>query len=116
MCWQGCDNGCMEERTKSTHDVVADNLRRIAVYRCLSDADAAKMLGVKTFVWKRILAADHAMTLKTLDRLARVFGYEPYQLVIPDLDPANPQVLRILSAVEQRLYEALEAARANGSR
>ena len=54
------------------------------------------------------------MTLRTLDILATAFGLEPYQLLIPGLDPANPQILRILSASEQRLYEALEAARANG--
>lgn len=35
---------------------------------------------------------------------------EPYQLLIPELDPANPQILRILSNAEARLYEAFHEA------
>lgn len=109
--WHDC---LMGKLGKPTAAVVADNIARILTYRGMDATAAAKLLGVKPFQVKRLMAADHAMTLRTLDRLAEVFGLEPYQLLIPGLDAGNPQVLRVLSAAEQRLYEALEAARANG--
>ena len=104
----------MPARAKPTHAIVADNLTRIIKARGLTPQDTAKLLKVKPFQVTRFLAANHSMTLRTLDKLAEAFGYEPYQLLIPGLDPHNPQILRALSASEQRLYEALEAARANG--
>ncbi len=104
----------MPARAKPTHTVVAENLARIIEHRRLSPSDTAKLLKVKPFQVTRFLAANHSMTLRTLDRLAEAFGYEPYQLLIPGLDPANPQILRMLSPAEQRLYAALEAAIANG--
>lgn len=101
---------------KTTAAVVADNIGRILAHRGIDPAGAAKLLGVKPFQVRRLISADHAMTLRTLDRLAEAFCLEPYQLLIPGLDPGNPQVLRILSAAEERLYRALEDARANGKR
>jgi predicted transcriptional regulator len=101
---------------KPTAAVVADNVARILAHRGLDPAGAAKLLKVTTFQVNRLISANHSMTLRTLDRLAEAFGLEPYQLLVPGLDAGNPQVLRILSASEERLYKALEEARANGKR
>ena len=63
----------------------------------------------------RILKQKHKVTMTTLAALADACGVEPYQMLIPGLNPGNPQVLRALSAAEERLYKALEDARKNGT-
>lgn len=59
----------------------------------------------------RILNAQVAVQIDTLQALAAAFGVEPYQMLVPGLNPRNPQVLRVLSPTEERLYKALEDAR-----
>lgn len=59
----------------------------------------------------RVLKAANAPQADTIEAIARAFDLEPYQLLVPGLDPRNPQVLRMLSPSEERLYQALEAAR-----
>ena len=59
----------------------------------------------------RILREQHKVTMKTLGALADAFDIEPYQLLILNLNPRNPQVLRALSPEEENLYKALEIAR-----
>lgn len=63
----------------------------------------------------RVLGAKHKVQIDTLEALARAFGVEPYQLLIPGLNARNPQVLRSLSPQEEALYKALEAARKPGT-
>lgn len=58
----------------------------------------------------RILKADHAVQIDTLQAIAAAFGIEPYQLLVPGLNPTNPQVLRVLSPQEERLYSVLQEA------
>ena len=99
---------------KPSAELVADKIARIIAHRRLDVAGAAKLLKVRPFQVTRLMGANHAMTLRTLDRLAEAFGMEPYQLLVPGLNAGNPQVLRVLSASEERLYKALEEARANG--
>lgn len=60
----------------------------------------------------RALNATNALQVNTIQAIAAAFDVEPYQLLIPGLDPRNPQILRTLSPVEERLYKALEDARA----
>lgn len=49
-----------------------------------------------------------AATIDTIERVARAFGLEPYQLLVPGLDPDNPATVR-LPANEKRFYERLQA-------
>jgi len=63
----------------------------------------------------RVLAAKHKVQIDTLEALAAAFGVEPYQLLVPGLNPKNPQVLRVLSPAEENLYKALEEARKPGT-
>lgn len=98
---------------KPSQIVIAENLRHLLDHRALGVPAAAKLLGVKPFQVRRLLTGEHAMTIRTLDLLARKFGFEPYQLLIPGLNPGNPQILRALSPSEERLYQALDEARRN---
>lgn len=80
-------------------------------------AAAAKRAGytVDQKTVSRVLRAEVSVQLVTLEALARAFEVEPYQLLVPGLDPRNPQVLRRLSEAEERLYRALEEARRGGT-
>ncbi len=63
----------------------------------------------------RVLGAKNKVQIDTVEALASAFGVEPYQLLIPGLNAKNPQVLRSLSAEEENLYKALDAARKSGT-
>jgi transcriptional regulator with XRE-family HTH domain len=63
----------------------------------------------------RVLAAKHRVQIDTLQALDEAFDVEPYQLLIPGLNAKNPQVLRALSPVEEKLYKVLEEARKPGT-
>lgn len=47
--------------------------------------------------------------LDSLQGLAKAFGLQPWQMLIPELDPANPPLLAI-SKEEKDLYARLQAA------
>lgn len=71
---------------------------------------ACVRLGMKITQVKRILAGKHAVTMSTVERIASAYDIAAYQLLVPGLNPQNPQVLRELTAQETRLYKALEEA------
>ena len=81
----------------------------------VADATRRAGLAIDQKTVGRVLKASHAVQLDTVQALAAAFGVEPYQLLIPGLDPKNPQILRALSKAEENLYKALEAARKNGT-
>lgn len=92
-------------------EIVVANLKRLMVHnKHLTPTEAARHVGISQQQMDRILGGQKPR-VDTLEKIARGYDLEPYQLMIPGLDPANPQVLRLLSAAEQRLYEALEDAR-----
>jgi transcriptional regulator with XRE-family HTH domain len=96
------------ENVQAMMDVGRNGLRTQAAI-----ADAAKKAGhpLDQKSVSRVLKAATAPQADTIEAIARAFDIEPYQLLIPGLDPKNPQVLRSLSPIEERLYRALEEAR-----
>lgn len=55
----------------------------------------------------RILSGENNTRIGTLDRIAEVYGLDVWQLLVPDLGPKNPPVLRSVSPAEDALYERL---------
>lgn len=49
-------------------------------------------------------------TIDKIDAFAEVFDVSPYQLLVPELDPRNPQVLREPTETEKNLYAKLRVA------
>jgi hypothetical protein len=56
---------------------------------------------------KRILKSETSVSLEQIDKLARALDLTSYQLLIPDLDPKNPQVVKGATADEQSLYRKI---------
>lgn len=48
--------------------------------------------------------------IETIDKLAKAFGLEGWQLLVPGMDPSNPPTLRSRSKHEDELYRRLRAA------
>ena len=55
----------------------------------------------------RIKNQETSVGLEVIDRIAREFKLEAWQLFVPDLDPTNPPVLAPLTDSERRLYAKL---------
>lgn len=56
----------------------------------------------------RILLNQHRPTIDTLASLAKVFDMAPWQLLVPQLDPANPPTLRQPQGAEAEFYRRLQ--------
>lgn len=69
-----------------------------------SDADAEKLTLSHV---KRILKGQAGISIEQIDMLAKALGLAAYQLLIPDLDPKNPQVVKGATADEQALYRRI---------
>lgn len=104
--------------------VIADNLKalmdagRHGLKTQQAVAKAAREAGypIDQKSVSRVLRAENAPQVDTVQAIAAAYDIEPYQLLIPGLDPRNPQILRRLSAAEAALYQALEVARHEGEK
>lgn len=45
--------------------------------------------------------------IETVEKLARAFGLEGWQLLVPGMEPTNPPVLQPVTKAERQLYEKL---------
>lgn len=62
-------------------------------------------IGIATI--SRIINGETAATLDTIARLAAAFDLAPWQLLVPNLDAQNPQILQSISSKEADLYKRL---------
>lgn len=58
----------------------------------------------------RIVNREVTASLDVLEALAKPFDLQPWQLLIPNIDPKNPPVLRFASSAEEALYKRIISA------
>lgn len=90
-------------------DIVAANLKALMDHQPdnpVGQAQLKRMSGVDQRYIGRILAAESSITVDTLEKIAKAFDLQAWQLLVPGLDPGNPPVNHITDA-ERRLYERL---------
>ncbi len=46
--------------------------------------------GLKVRMIDRLVKKEHAITLDTLDEVAKACGLQPWQLLVPDMNPTSP--------------------------
>lgn len=92
-------------------EIFAANVRALMLRDKQDETAAAKALKMRPFAFRRLLDGEHYPTLKTVQRVAETYDVEPYQLLVLNLNAKNPQVLRVLSPTEEKLYKAFEEAR-----
>lgn len=70
----------------------------------------AKKAGIgEGSVW-RAAKGGVGVSIDTLRALARAFGLQPWQLLVPGLDPNNPPLIQAMTEDERRLYALLKQA------
>ena len=88
--------------------VLADNVQRLMLLHYAQNSNRPKALsvdaGVSLSTVQRILARDVGASLDNIEAMATAFDVSVYQLLIPELDTANPQVVLGASETERRLY------------
>lgn len=91
--------------------VLAENINRLmeANVALESNPKLARRAQIGIGSVARIRNAQTDITLDTLTKLAEAFDLQPWQLLVPDLDPKNFPVLRNLSPQEAELYDRLRS-------
>jgi transcriptional regulator with XRE-family HTH domain len=92
---------------RSSRQILAANLKALMAAH-LSLNTFAKIVaagGPTNGTLDRIRRMESGASIDQLDTLAKVYGLEPWQLLVPDLDPTNPPML---AHVTQRQLEMLE--------
>lgn len=90
---------------------LAENLR--ALMNATPDLNSQPKVGKRSKIDQRtvgrILNCENSPTLKQIDALAEAFGLLPWQLLVPNLDPANVPAVS-LTQDERELYQRLSLA------
>jgi len=100
----------MNKLAKPPEQVLADNLKRLMEhYPALNSENKVAKAG--RISQRTVNRARNAIQIKldSLQGLARAFGLAPWQMLIPDLDPANPPLLAATKE-EKALYQRLQDA------
>jgi len=101
-------------------EVLAENLRElmkanpeVGTLLSLEQATATKGGGKKIgkTTLGNILAKTTPVNLDYVEVLAKVFRLEPWQMLVPNLRPENPQILRATGPEEEALWSKLEELR-----
>lgn len=64
----------------------------------------AKDAGVSLSTVQRIMSAQVGASLDNIEAIANVFDLSAYQMLIPELDVSNPQIVHGASKAEERAY------------
>lgn len=90
--------------------ILAANLKVLMEARNLSQMELHRRSKVSQSTVGRILRQAVAADLDTLAALARALDLDPWQLLIPNLDPREPPALQPISIRERELYQRLRLA------
>ena len=98
-------------KTIPINRVVAENLIRLMDSGSGPDTVAALAAAARVGggTIQRIKSADVSCGIDTLQAIASAYDLEPWQLLVPAIDPKNPPALRQLSQEEAALYRKLQA-------
>lgn len=101
---------------QTSREILAGNLRRLMDARPDLDSTpaverATDVVGCKIgkSTVDRVLRGEAPFNLDYLDALGRVFGVDAWQLLVPNMHPKNPPVLRSIGETEDQLYQRIGA-------
>lgn len=97
----------MPENASAALNILADNLDRLRAWNAALNTQSAigRAAKVDQKTVGRILNKAHEPQLNVVAKLAKAFGLEAWQMLVPDLDPENPQ--QLASAKDAQMYEQL---------
>lgn len=88
--------------------VLADNVRAL-MEREFAACDnkpmaLAKRAQLSLSTVQRLLSCETGASVDTIEAVSLALGVSPYQMLLPELDHGNPQVVNGATAAERRLY------------
>lgn len=108
----------MRKKTKVPgfmREVLADNIRRLMEHHFASSSNKPRLLATKARVSlstvQRLLSRETGATLDNVESIAEVFHLSSYQILVPMLDVANPQLIKGATLSEQRFYRSLQQSK-----
>jgi hypothetical protein len=103
----------------STRDILAANLAALMARHPLHNSGpalerATKALGqpVGKSTIDRATRSETPLNLDFLEVIAKCFGLDAWQLLVPNLNPAQPPVLRAVNPSEQQFYDRVRTVTA----
>lgn len=100
----------MDKNQFSPRAVLAMNLKALMASKHgpRSQSELRRKSGVAQATIGRILSdGGENARIETVEKLARAYGLDGWQLMIPGMDPSNPPVLQPISKEERALYDRL---------
>lgn len=94
-------------RPRGRGGVVADNLARLIGDQSVNSWAKAHHLDQPTV--RRILIGEMSPTEQTISKIAAAIGLAAWQLLVPEMDPKDPPVLREANGAERALYERIRS-------
>lgn len=88
-------------------DVFSANVRRVIDHERLSVNGAAARWRVPVKTLEAIIKRQRTPGLDTAEAISKAAGFELWQMIAANFDPADPPVLRAISRAEAELYERL---------
>jgi len=87
-------------------DEIAKNLKVLRESYELSQAKFAAKCGLLQRPYNRLENAESIASLGMLEKIAAKTDLEVWQLLIPNLNPSNPPVLKLATAIEETFYKS----------
>ena len=95
-------------RARGRDGVVAANLKKLIGEDSVNGWAIAHKLDQPTI--RRILIGETSPTELMIAKIAERLGLDAWQLLVPDVNPKSPPVLREVNDSERKLYERIDAA------
>lgn len=99
--------------------VLASNLERLLLHHYKEEPNKtarqkrlAREASVSFSTVQRVMDAEVGLSLDHIESVSRAFGLAAYQLLLPNLNVKNPQVIRGATKGEEEFYASIREARA----
>lgn len=103
-------NNVVMVKSLSNKDILADNLKRLMDKNGHSQGDVHRLTGLSQSSIGRILNRQVDATISSIDAIANLYRLQSWQLLVFDMQPDNPPVLREASEKEREFYEKIKLA------
>ena len=106
------ENRAVDRDTFKPHRTLAQNVKALMAHRegPTTQGELHRRSGVAQATIGRVLKGDQTARVETVAMIARAYSLEPWQLLVPGMDPSNPPTIRAASKEEQALYDRLKQA------
>lgn len=91
-------------------EILASNLKALMAKSKHSQGDLFRLSNVAQSTIGRVINMQVDATVATIEAIAEVYKLQPWQLLVPNLDPSNPPMLREISDKEREFYEKIKMA------